>query len=48
LLSGHSIVTPEGAPSVHLRAGDTMVLEPGFRGTWEVVETTRKTYVIRL
>ena len=48
LLSGHSIVTPEGAAPVPLHAGDTMVLEPGFRGTWEVVETTRKTYVIRL
>jgi len=48
LLAGHSIVTPEGEAPVHLRAGDTMVLEPGFRGTWEVVETTRKTYVIRL
>lgn len=48
LLSGHSIVTPEDAPPVHLRSGDTFVLEPGFRGTWEVVETTRKTYVIRL
>jgi uncharacterized cupin superfamily protein len=48
LLSGHSIVTPEDGPPVHLRSGDTMVLEPGFRGTWEVVETTRKTYVIRL
>lgn len=48
LLSGHSVVTPDGAAPVHLRAGDTMVLEPGFSGTWQVIETTRKSYVIRL
>ena len=48
LIEGHSIVTPEGGEPVHLRAGDTIVLEPGFAGTWEVVETTRKSYVIRL
>jgi len=48
LLSGHSIVTPDGEAPVHLRAGDTMVLEPGFRGVWKVVETTRKSYVIRV
>jgi hypothetical protein len=31
---------------VHLRAGDRMILRPGFKGTWEVIETTRKDYVI--
>jgi uncharacterized protein len=31
-----------------LRAGDTFILRPGFKGSWEVVETTRKAYVIRL
>jgi uncharacterized cupin superfamily protein len=25
-----------------------MILRPGFNGTWEVVETTRKDYVIRV
>lgn len=48
ILSGHSIVTEEGGEPVHLRAGDRMILRPGFKGTWEVVETTRKDYVIRL
>jgi uncharacterized cupin superfamily protein len=48
LLTGRSIVTAEGGPPVILGPGDTLVLEPGFRGTWEVVETTRKSYVIRL
>jgi len=47
ILSGHSIVTEEGGEPVRLMAGDSMVLRPGFKGTWEVVETTRKDYVIR-
>jgi uncharacterized cupin superfamily protein len=48
ILSGYSIVTEEGGKAHHLRAGDRMVLRPGFNGSWEVVETTRKDYVIRL
>jgi uncharacterized cupin superfamily protein len=31
-----------------LSAGDCFVIEPGFTGIWEVVETTTKHYVIRL
>jgi uncharacterized cupin superfamily protein len=31
-----------------LKAGDRFVIEPGFTGTWEVVETTTKRYVIML
>lgn len=46
LLEGRSVVTPDGGEPVVLGPGDTMVLEPGFAGAWEVVETTRKTYVI--
>ncbi|WP_377295518.1 cupin domain-containing protein [Rhizobium sp. SGZ-381] len=48
ILEGHSIVTAEDGTQHHLKAGDRMILRPGFRGTWEVVETTRKDYVIRL
>ena len=48
ILEGHSVVTEEGGEPVHLRAGDSYILRPGFRGTWEVVETTRKDYVIRI
>ena len=48
ILSGHSIITEDGGTERHVRAGDSFVLRPGFRGTWEVLETTRKEYVIRL
>ena len=48
ILQGHSILTGEDGTEHHLRAGDSIVIRPGFRGTWEVVETTRKDYVIRI
>ena len=48
ILEGHSVVMEEGGAAVHLRAGDSYILRPGFKGTWEVIETTRKDYVIRV
>jgi len=48
ILSGVSVVTEEGGAEHILRAGDAFVLRPGFKGTWEVLETTRKEYVIRV
>lgn len=48
ILAGYSILTEEGREPVHLRAGDRLVIRPGFQGVWEVVETTRKDYVIKL
>ena len=48
ILSGHSILTEDGGTSQNLRAGDSFILRPGFKGTWEVVETTVKEYVIRV
>jgi uncharacterized cupin superfamily protein len=48
MLEGVSIVTCAGGEAKTFRAGDRFVLEPGFEGTWEVVETTLKRYVIQL
>ena len=48
ILSGVSIITEDDGSEHTLRAGDAFVIRPGFSGTWEVVETTRKEYVIRL
>jgi hypothetical protein len=48
ILAGESVVTPLGGRPQILRRGDHFVIEPGFSGTWQVVETTRKSFVIRL
>lgn len=47
ILSGISVVTEDGGETHTLRTGDSFVLRAGFKGTWEVIETTRKDYVIR-
>jgi uncharacterized cupin superfamily protein len=48
ILSGVSVIAEDGGEARTVRAGDSFVLRPGFKGTWEVVETTRKEYVIRV
>lgn len=48
ILSGTSIITDADGNARTVTAGDSFVLQPGFSGSWEVVETTRKEYVIRL
>ncbi|MGR3273263.1 cupin domain-containing protein [Thalassococcus profundi] len=48
ILSGVSILTEDGGAPQRYEAGDSFIIRPGFTGTWEVVETTRKDYVIRL
>lgn len=48
IISGVSIITEDGGEAHSVKAGDSFVLRPGFKGVWEVVETTRKEYVIRL
>lgn len=47
ILSGVSVVTENGGGAHTVRAGDSFVLRPGFKGTWEVLVTTTKDYVIR-
>jgi uncharacterized protein len=47
ILSGVSIITEDGGEARTVKAGDSFVLRPGFRGSWDVLETTRKEYVIR-
>ncbi|MFN3955488.1 MAG: cupin domain-containing protein [Pararhodobacter sp.] len=48
ILAGHSVLTEDDGTVHALRAGDSFLIRPGFRGTWEVLETTRKDYVIRI
>ena len=46
ILSGRSILRDGEGREQPLRAGDSFVIPAGFRGEWEVLETTRKIYVI--
>ena len=48
ILSGVSVIAEDSGEARTVRAGDHFVLRPGFNGTWEVLETTRKTYVLRI
>ena len=49
ILSGHSVLADDTTGERHvLRAGDSIVIRPGFSGVWEVIETTRKDYVIKV
>jgi uncharacterized cupin superfamily protein len=34
--SGHSILTDEDGSVTHLKAGDSLIIRPGFEGIWEV------------
>lgn len=48
ILAGCSVITADDGTEYPLAPGDSFILRPGFSGTWEVIETTRKDYVIRL
>lgn len=48
ILSGRSVITDDKGAEHRLGPGDSFILRPGFSGTWEVIETTRKDYVIVL
>lgn len=48
ILSGLSVISGDDGETCTVKSGDAFVLRPGFKGTWEVVETTRKEYVIKL
>jgi len=46
ILDGHSILRDTDGNETDLRAGDKLVIPAGFQGEWQVVEKTRKIYVI--
>lgn len=45
--SGHSVLTDADGAQTVLKAGDSYIIRPGFSGTWQVIETTLKDYVIK-
>lgn len=46
ILAGVSIITAEDGKAMTVKTGDAFVIPAGFKGTWEVVERTRKHYAI--
>lgn len=46
ILEGRSVLTDAAGQVTELKAGDSYIIRPGFEGTWEVLETTLKDYVI--
>ncbi|MGE0845586.1 MAG: cupin domain-containing protein [Flavobacteriaceae bacterium] len=47
VLSGSGRITPLGGEPIELKAGSTLTIRPGFRGTWEVDETMTKYFFVR-
>jgi len=48
ILSGESVIEGDDGSILRVRGGDSFVLKPGFTGTWQVIETTQKLFVIKL
>jgi uncharacterized protein len=46
LLEGRSVITDQAGNALSVCAGDEFVIPAGFSGTWEVIEPTRKRFVI--
>lgn len=46
MLEGTSIVTDAQGQAITVSAGESFVIPRGFAGTWQVVETTTKRFVI--
>lgn len=47
ILSGHCRLVSESGDVQTFKTGDAFLIPNGFRGYWEVVETTTKHFVIR-
>ena len=47
ILSGHCRLIDADGSAQDYRAGDAFMIPNGFRGYWEVIETTTKHFVIR-
>jgi uncharacterized cupin superfamily protein len=46
MLEGVSVISDEQGCAVTVTAGDSFVIPRGFVGSWEVLQPTRKTFVI--
>ena len=42
LIAGRITITPDGGVPVTVKAGDSFVVEPNFKGIWKIEENVRK------
>jgi uncharacterized cupin superfamily protein len=45
-IAGRCTFVPDGGDPLEIRAGDAVFFPPNTLGTWHVLETVRKTYVL--
>lgn len=45
ILEGVTEITEEGGETKTYRAGDTVIINGNFRGTWRTIETVKKVFV---
>ena len=45
-LSGRCIFHPENGDPVEIKGGDVLFFPENSKGTWEIIETVRKAYLI--
>lgn len=48
LIEGACELIPDGGAPQRFSAGDSFVIEPGFKGVWRVLQPMRKRFVVRL
>lgn len=48
ILEGRGAIRGEDGTEIRLEPGATAIIAPGFKGTWEVSETMRKHFFVRL
>jgi uncharacterized protein len=48
LLEGEIAITPEDGDTVVVKAGDAFVVEPTFKGTWDIRKPVRKHFTARI
>ena len=48
LIAGKITITPDGGTPVTVKAGDSFVVEPTFKGIWKIEENVRKHFDFRI
>ncbi|WP_138470671.1 cupin domain-containing protein [Poseidonocella sp. HB161398] len=46
ILSGRCRISEDGGKSHDFGPGDSFVMKPGFKGSWQTIETVKKIFVI--